>query len=291
MAQSTIPTMGLDLGDRFTHFCLLPVSGEDPLEEGRVRTTPDAVDAFFRSRPLCRVVLEVGTHSPWLSRLAEDAGHETFVANPRELAFIYGNIRKCDGGDAERLARVGRLDPKLLSPIRHRGEEVQRDLLVLRARDVLVSNRTRLVNAARGLTKALGSRISGCSAASFAKAAPKSLPADLTETLSPLLDSIEETTQRIRGLDRRVEGLCATKYTETGSILSRPGEPHSGGGTTSGLKGRISSRYYSNAQSFCVSSTVSSILSALAHSMRKATSFPNRTLSTYVRKRSSPRSS
>jgi len=218
MAQSTIPTLGLDIGDRFTHFCLLPVDGGDPFAEGRVRTTPDRFGAFLAAQPRSRVILEVGTHSPWMCRLAKEAGHEVFVANPRELSFISKNNRKCDETDAMRLARVGRFDPELLRPIRHRGEEAHRDLLVLRARDTLVSTRTKLVNAVRGLVKSLGTRVNKCSAASFAKVARASLAEDVTALLAPVLDTIEGVTRRIRGMDRQVEDLADRKYPETKAL-------------------------------------------------------------------------
>lgn len=215
MDQRTILTLGLDIGDRHTHFCFLASSEEEVSEEGRVRTTPKAIEAFLRSRERCRVVLEVGTHSPWLSRLAEAAGHEVLVANPRALRFIYGNTRKSDRRDAELLARVGRMDPKLLSPIRHRREETQRALLVLRVRDTLVSSRTKMVTAARGMAKALGARITKCSTPSFAKTARKELPEDLRAALAPLLDSIQKLTLEIRDLDKRVEQLGAESHPET----------------------------------------------------------------------------
>jgi transposase len=213
--QRTIPTLGLDISDRYVSFCFIGSSEDEVSEEGRVRTTPKAIGAFLRSRERCRVVLEVGTHSPWLSRLAQAAGHEVFVANPRSLRFIYGNTRKSDRRDAELLARVGRMDPKLLSPIRHRREETQRDLLVLRMRDTLVSCRGKMVSSVRGMVKALGVRLTKCSTPSFVKTARKELPEALQRILAPLLDSIEQLSLQIRNADKRVEQLCAESYPET----------------------------------------------------------------------------
>lgn len=215
MDQRTIPTLGLDISDKYTQFCFLPPEGEDVLEEGRVRTTPKAIEQFLQSRKRCRVVLEVSTHSPWLSRLAEAAGHEVLVANPRSLRFIYGDARKSDRRDAELLARVGRMDPKLLSPIRHRREETQRALLVLRVRDTMVSSRTKMVSSVRGAVKALGARIPKCSTAGFVKTARMALPEELLAALAPLLALIEELTRGIRAEDKHVEELCAESYPET----------------------------------------------------------------------------
>jgi len=85
MAQSTTLILGMDFGDRSTRFCVLPVMGKDPVEEGGVATTPAAISKFLGARPLCRAGFEVGCHSPWINDLAEEAGHEVFVANPRAI--------------------------------------------------------------------------------------------------------------------------------------------------------------------------------------------------------------
>src|SRR5207247_9699980 len=84
-----------------------------------------------------RLVLETGTHSPWISRLLEACGHEVLVANARQLRLIAQSDPKHDRADAETLARVGRLDPARLKPIRHRGAEAELDLALVRARDAL----------------------------------------------------------------------------------------------------------------------------------------------------------
>jgi transposase len=126
--------------------------------------------------PRARVVLEAGTHSPWVSRLLTALGHETIVANPRKLRAIYANEDKADQVDAEYLARVGRADPTLLRGIRHRGERAQADLAVVRARDALVRTRTLLINHARGVVKAMGGRLPKCSAEAFARKVTAHLP-------------------------------------------------------------------------------------------------------------------
>jgi transposase len=223
MAQSTIPTLGIDIGDRTSHFCILPVDGSAPLAEGVVPTTPARFGAFLAAQPRSRVILEVGTHSPWMWRQAQKAGHEVFVANARKLGFISNNDRKSDRIDALSLARFGRFDPDLLCPIRHRGEEAHRDLLTLRARDALVQTRAKLVNVARGLVKPLGMRIRKCSTATFAKAARESLAGEVTAFLTPILDTIEEVTRRIRKMDREIEELADRKYPETKVLRQIPG--------------------------------------------------------------------
>ena len=207
-------TVGLDVGDRYTYFCVVDPVGAT-VEDGRFATTPATAERWFRSRARARVVCEVGTHSPWLSRLAAACGHEVLVANPRRLRLIAESDTKTDRCDAEFLARIGRLDPTLLTPITHRGEQTQTDLALLRARDVLVSARTQMVNHVRGAVKAVGARLPRCSTAAFAKTARPSLPPALTATLDPVLDLVERLTHDLRAYDARVEQLCAERYPET----------------------------------------------------------------------------
>lgn len=168
-------TIGLDVGDRHSHLCVLDGAGRI-VEESRIPTTTPALQARFGSMEPARVVLEVGPHSPWISRLLTNAGHEVIVANPRKLRLIYENDRKCDRADAEYLARVGRLDPELLAPVVHRSEDVQADLAVMRSRSALVDARTALVNHARSTVKAMGERLPKCSTATFPEKVEKHVP-------------------------------------------------------------------------------------------------------------------
>lgn len=206
-------TTGLDVGDRYTVFCTLNREGEVE-DEGRVRTTREAFARHFAG-PRRRVVLEVGSHSPWLSRLLAEVGHEVIVANARMVALVHSNPRKRDSVDAESLARLGRVDPKLLWPIEHRSEEAQVHLGLIRTRDAVVRARTALVNHVRGAVKSLGGRIPKCSTPSFPKKAVEHLPEPVRPALEPILETITELTQRIRAFDRDIEELCKTRYPET----------------------------------------------------------------------------
>ena len=118
-------TAGLDLGDKYSYLCLIDTDSGEVIEEGRLRTTPEALRRRFCSERPLRVAIEAGTHSPWVSRLLEECGHEVLVANARKLRLIYANQRKTDEIDAQNLARLARLDPKLLYPLNHRGEDSQ----------------------------------------------------------------------------------------------------------------------------------------------------------------------
>ena len=213
-AKASKMTIGMDLGDRYSCFYTLDSAGENT-ESGRVQTTKSALEKRFRSCEAARVVIEAGTHSPWVSRLLAEWGHEVLVANPRKLALIAQNESKDDPVDAELLARLGRVEPQLLSPIVHRGAEAQADLAVIRARDAVVAARTQLVNHVRGAVKSLGSRIPRCSPRSFAQKVESGLPEPLRAALEPLLKVIGVMTEQIKGYDRQIEEACQEKYPET----------------------------------------------------------------------------
>jgi len=160
-------TVGVDLGDQGSHYCILGLEGET-LAEGQLRTTPEDLATFFQGLNAARVVVEVGTHSAWVQEVIRGCGHEVLVANPRLMDGSKRRKRKNDRIDANKLARLGRVDPESLHPIQHRSREVRQDLVMLRARDALVAARTELINTTRGLVKSMGTRLPKCSSRSFA---------------------------------------------------------------------------------------------------------------------------
>jgi len=207
-------TIGLDLGDKYTQCCSLDGSGEVE-ETFRVRPTAPALSKRFSSIAPCRIVLEVGTHSPWGSRLLSNLGHEVIVANPRRVRLISANDSKNDGVDAELLARLGRADPKLLWPITHRGQEAQKDLVLLRNRDGFVRSRTQLINQARGFAKSLGDRLPSSSSVAFPKRVREAKKEEIFPGFATLLKLIDTLTAAIGDMDREVERLCRQRYPET----------------------------------------------------------------------------
>jgi transposase len=185
------------------------------VEEGRLRTTPEALRRRFDSEQPLRIAIEAGTHSPWISRLLEECAHEVLVANPRKTRLIYGGKRKTDKLDAHKLARLARLDPKLLYPLNHRGEDSQAHLAIIRSRQALVSARTQLVNHVRGAVKSFGARLPKCPSVSFHKKAAEHIPQALWPALGPLVETISSLTERIRDYDRQLETISNEQYPET----------------------------------------------------------------------------
>jgi transposase len=207
-------TIGLDLGDRWSRYCVIDDKGS-VVKEDRVRTSPEALEATFRVILPSRIVIEAGTHSPWVSRVLERLGHKVTVANARKVRLIYESDRKNDRIDARMLAKLGRVDVSLLSPVQHRSEEAQTDLAVVRSRDALVSARVQLINAVRGQVKSMGGRLPASATSAFAEKVAALIPPALRAALAPLLKSIQNLSEQIRSCDRQVEDLAGKKYPQT----------------------------------------------------------------------------
>src|SRR5271154_6856197 len=218
-------TIGIDLGDVWSHYCTLNQDG-GVVDRGRFRTTPKAIEKWFTDVAPARVAMEAGTHSIWISAQLQELGHEVIVANVRELRAISHSDRKSDQVDAEKLARYARLDPEILRPISHRTVEQQEALSLIRARDLMVRLRTAAVNAVRGLTKSCGHRMPASSTRCFAKRSVAVMPPGLTQALGPVLEQIAAMTLKIKQYDRQIQQLGQAKYPETQALLKVPGVGH-----------------------------------------------------------------
>jgi len=207
-------TVGVDLGDQWSNYCILDLEGET-LGEGKLRTREQEFAEFFQSLSSARVVVEVGTHSAWVEEVIGHGGHEVVVANPRLMEGSKRRKRKNDRIDANKLARLGRVDPQSLLPIEHRRREVRQDRVLLRARDALVAARTELINTTRGMVKSLGRRLPKCSSRSFASQAEKELPVEIREALLPLVQLADRLSHCIKEYDVKIEAMASQKYGHT----------------------------------------------------------------------------
>ena len=204
-------TIGLDLGDHWSCYCVLDEAGEILLEQ-KVATTAEAMKQIFAKIPRGLIALETGTHSPWVSRLLRELGHQVLVAHAQKVQLITKSTRKDDRHDARTLARLARIDPELLGPVRHRSAQAQLHLTVIRARAALVSTRTALVNAARGLTKSYGQRLPQCGTQQVSRELAAGLNAELRDVLEPLLQEIESLNERIQEYEVRMEKIAKESY-------------------------------------------------------------------------------
>jgi transposase len=206
--------MGLDVSDRWSHWARVDEEGE-VVERGRVATAAPELRKQFAKHERCLVALEAGTHSAWMSRVLRGLGFEVVVANPRQVALIAKSVKKNDRMDAETLARLARLDVALLSPIEHRGQEAQDALATLHARNLLVAQRTQLVNHIRATVKTHGERLPASSAPSFHKSVAKHIPESLRAALLPLVAQVARLTLTIQRYDDEVERLGREVFPES----------------------------------------------------------------------------
>lgn len=190
--------IGMDLGDKQSQVCVLGADNEIRHQD-RVPTTTPALQSWFAPIAPALVVVEAGSHSPWVSRLLEQIGHQVIVVNPRRLKLISDSDSKNDPADARMLARVAAGMPDLLNPVKHRGAEAQQDLTVIRSRAKMVEARTKLWLCLRGLSKSLGRRLP--------RRVTRESLAEWTEILEPLWNAIEDLRTRIAEYDRKIEHL------------------------------------------------------------------------------------
>ena len=205
-------TLGLDLGDRQHHVCVLDAAGQI-IREASLPNTRPALAQLLTEFPHSTVALEAGTHSPWISRYLTDLGATVLVANPRKLHAISRNERKCDRRDAQLLARLARVDPALLHPIQHGSAQAQHDLLGLKLRDALVRTRVNLINAVRFTLKSLGHPVRNPSSESFHKTVD--IPAECRPVVQPLLTVLAHVTEQIKGMERDLVQRSKKDYPAT----------------------------------------------------------------------------
>ena len=220
--DTTGKSVGLDLSDRESTYVVLDDEGKVK-ETGKVETSAPALGKLFGGMSTRVVALEVGTHSPWVSRLLYRLGHHVVVANPRQLQLITRSQKKTDRNDAEKLARLARVDEYLLAPVTHRSEAAQVDLAVIQARAQLVEVRTKLILHVRGKVKACGARLPGCSAAAFAHKMAELIPEELQGALLEIVDEIGQLSVRIGRYDRRITRLAQESYPESKLLQQVPG--------------------------------------------------------------------
>lgn len=207
-------TIGLDLGDRRHTYYVLDGAGK-MAREGSLGNTRQQLATMARSYPGATVVMEAGTHSPWVSRFLQELGLRVIVANPRKTRAIYQNERKSDRRDAMMLARLARMDPTLLHPVEHGSQEAQQDMLQLKLRDSLVRARVALINAVRFTLKSLGYPVSNPSSERFHKLVLSEVPESIGEMIAQNVAAIAELTQRIKALEVSISRLAAERYPET----------------------------------------------------------------------------
>ena len=216
-------TIGMDLGDRRNAVCVLNKEGK-VIEERSVMNDRESIGEWIIRYKGATVAMETGTHSPWVSRFLEDLGMRVYVANARKLRAISRSNTKSDKEDARMLARICRADVELLSPVKHRSEACQRDLVRIKVRDALVRARVNQMNSVRFLMKSLGVKMpSGCKATSFVKKVRADLADEYLELVGALLDMLDALEVKIKQVDKELEQMATERYPETERLRQVPG--------------------------------------------------------------------
>ena len=220
----TAAFIGIDLGDTKHAICITDKLGKI-IAEYSIPNTRKQIEKLALEYPKALFAMEVGTHSPWISRQLQKHGLEVIVANARKLRAIYTNERKSDLLDARMIAKLARVDPDLLYPIYHCSEDTQTDFLTIKMRNTLVEQRVNIVNAIRGSLKALGIRIPQATTVGITNVArpylekhhPEALP-----SMTPMLDILDELKAKIKQFDKSIDQIIATKY-EAAQLIQQIG--------------------------------------------------------------------
>lgn len=206
-------TVGLDVGDRRTHYCV--ADGARAVQaRGSLATTKLALLETLQPFAGAKVFLEAGSQSPWMSRVLRAEGFAVQVVDPRKVELISKDPRKNDRRDAEMLAKMGAAIPEMLGNIHHRSEQAQAHLSIVRARDLMVRMRGMSVQQVRSICKAMGLRLPSASTGAFAGKVSELLPEQLLPALAPVLEMIKELTAKIRAFDRTLAATAKKHYPE-----------------------------------------------------------------------------
>ncbi len=211
--QQTI--IGVDLGDTKHAICVTDKDG-NILKEYFITITKQSFKKLIETYPQSLIAIEVGTHSPWISRYLTQLGAQVVVANARKLRAIYTNERKSDELDARMLAKIARLDIDLLHPIQHGTEEQQRDSLMIKLRASLTKQRAATVVTIRFTLKSLGIRIRSSSTRAFPNVARKYLQQqpEILAIIEPSLVILDALNEQIKKLEKQIEERISKKYPE-----------------------------------------------------------------------------
>lgn len=223
MSELSTVVVGIDIGDRTVDVCVLVRQSRKVERRVKVPTERGALERLFASLPRALVVIETGTHTPWIARLVEAVGHEALVADARRIQLIAKSKRKSDRRDAELLARLGCTELELLCPVKLRGERAQQHRAVLKMRDAAVQARSKLINNVRGTMKSLGYRIERCTAEAFPKRAWSELPEAMRRLAAEQLVAIRKLSRTIGRYDTQLHGIAREYEPQLGVLVQVPG--------------------------------------------------------------------
>jgi transposase len=202
-------TVGVDLADRASAICVVGPNGEVVSRE-TIPTDPDMIRQRFSRGVYDRVVIEACNIASWVGWELQKCGQRVIVAHSRSIALIHKSSRKNDRNDAEKLARLARVDEELVHPTHLRPRERAEVMSDVRGRATLVENRTRLVNSARSIAKTFARRLLGSTPGGIPAAIEQlaDIEPTLYATLHPLGQAISEISRQVRLFDKKLAKHC-----------------------------------------------------------------------------------
>ena len=211
--------IGVDLGDRESNGCRFrKATGE--IEDFRFPTTREGITERFSKMESCQVVIEAGSQTRWVSQVIKQLGFDVRVMNPRQNELIKKSLNKTDKSDARCLARIAACCAPLVHEVRMRSDETQRCLSMIRARDRMVSARTKLASGVRGLAKQFGHRFVAKSPDALWKS---EVPDELKPALEGMMRAIQQLSEGIACYDRAIATTAQKQYPQVAPLSRIPG--------------------------------------------------------------------
>jgi transposase len=161
---------------------------------------------FFTAQPQCVVALEACGGAHYWAREIEKLGHDVKLIAPKYVKpFV--KRQKNDAADAEAICEAATRPAMRFVAVK--SEAKQASALVFRARDLLVRQRTQLVNAVRGHLAEYGF-VAPQGTAHFRKLVAQledpasSLAAEVKDILVHLVEAARALEEKIAGLDKEI---------------------------------------------------------------------------------------
>ena len=215
--------VGLDLASKISTYHVLDASGETVCT-GTVRTQRADLERTFAPVVPAVIAMETGSVSRVADEVLSSQGHTVVVGNPRRIAAIFSNVKKCDKVDAAMLAELVRVSPRLLSPIQHRTATAHGGLTLIRARDANVRARATQINLVRGMAKSYEFQLPSCDAENFTRVVrPLVDQTEFGQMLAPTLDVIAAQTVAIAQFDAKIKAYSDKHVPQAKQLAAIPG--------------------------------------------------------------------
>jgi transposase len=198
----SIVTVGLDLAKQ-----VFQVHGNDAAGKAVVRRQlrRSDVEAFFKGLSPCLVGMEACASGHYWARLIRALGHEVRLIPPTRVKAYVQRGKKNDATDAAAIAEAVTRPQMVFVPIK--SEEQQAILMLHRTRELLVRQRTMLINAFRAHLAEFGI-IAARGRAKFKeliKELPEAaIPSLARKAMTAVVSQIEECDQRIEALEKEI---------------------------------------------------------------------------------------